>query len=135
MPSWQGRAKPVWTVSPEPETPVIANVRIPGQESLYTFFPHDPKRRAPKKIKTEEEKRKEFQKYWIKPAADIQEEDELEEELMKDAPIALLEDVGLQKAVPMSVKEIQQLDTPQKKNWFDATLKEYNSLTGQNTFE
>ena len=54
---------------------------------------------------------------------------------MKDAPFALLADVGLQKAVPMSVKEIQQLDTPQKKNWFDATLKEYNSLTGQNTFE
>ena len=56
------------------------------------------------------------------------------EELLDDSPYSLLDDFGLQKAVPMTIKEIRQLDTNKKKKWFDTTLKEYNSLMDKQTF-
>ena len=34
----------------------------------------------------------------------------------------------------MTIKEIRQLDTPKKRKWYDATLKELNSLKSKNTF-
>ena len=49
----------------------------------------------------------------------MREEDSMVEDLFDDDPYSLLDDFGLQKAVPMTIKEIRQLDTVKKKKWFD----------------
>ena len=56
------------------------------------------------------------------------------EDLLDDDPYSIADDLGLQKAVPMTIKDIRQLDTAKKKKWFDATVKEMNSLIDKKTF-
>ena len=62
------------------------------------------------------------------------EDDEVAEDVLDYDPYSVLEDFGLQKASPLTVKEIRQLDSKQKKKWFDATAKELNSLNEKKTF-
>ena len=57
-----------------------------------------------KKVKTDAEKKKDFHKYWIKPAHYMKEEEDLYEELWDDDPYSIFEDFGIQKAVPMTIK-------------------------------
>ena len=64
----------------------------------------------------------------------MKEDDSMVEELLDGDPHSLVDDFGLQKAIPMTIKEIRQLATTKKKKWFDATLKEVTSLIGKKTF-
>ena len=105
-----------WETLPQPKTPVICNIHTPGFDSLNKFIPHVPKKKAVKKAKTDEEKNREFQTYWVKPSHMTKEEDEMAEDLLDYDPYSVLEDFGLQKAVPLTVKEIRQLDSKQQKN-------------------
>ena len=56
------------------------------------------------------------------------EEDYMAEALQGSVPKSILDDFGLQKAVPMTIKELRLLDSTQKKTWFGTTLKEMSSL-------
>ena len=56
------------------------------------------------------------------------------EALLESDTYSILDDFGLQKAVPMTIKEIRLLVTEKEKKWFDATLKQVNSLLDKNTF-
>ena len=45
----------------------------------------------------------------------MKEEDDMVEDLMDYDPYSVLDDFGLQKAVPMTIKENRQLDSTKKK--------------------
>ena len=108
---------------PEKATPVIYNLHVPNYDALNKFMPHDPKKTGIKKVKTEEEKKRDFQTYCVAPTHFMNEEDCMVEDLFDDTPQSLLDEFGLQKAVPMTIKEIRQLDTTKKKNGLMQHLK------------
>ena len=70
----------------------------------------------------------ELEKYWVKTRDMIEEEIGLIDQVFGD------ELDGIQKAVPMTVKDIRRMNDDQKQIWVKAIEKELDSLINRKTF-
>ena len=78
--------------------------------------------------KTEEEKKKDFAKYWVKTFEMMEAEDDAAQKLFGED----LE--GLQKTVTISVKDFREMNEKDKARFVVAAIKEMNSLINRQTF-
>ena len=81
-----------------------------------------------KREKTEEEKKKDFAKYWVKTFEMMETEEDAVQKLFGE------ELEGLQKAVTISVKDFREMSEKDKARFVKAAIKEMNSLLGKKTF-
>ena len=81
-----------------------------------------------KREQTEEEKKKDVAKYWVKAFEMMEAEDYAAQKLFGED----LE--GLQKTVTISVKDFREMDEKDKVKFVMAAIKEMNSLTERRTF-
>ena len=70
----------------------------------------------------------ELEKYWVKTMDMIEEETEHMDQIFGD------ELDGIQKAVPVTVKDIRHMEHDQKQVWVKAIEKELDSLINRKTF-
>ena len=81
-------------------------------------FARPPGKIKPAKVpKTPEQKKMELEKYWVKTADMMEEETEFVDQIFGD------ELDGIQKAVPVAVKDIRQMEPEQKQIWIKAIIK------------
>ena len=98
-------------------------------EKIPKPFIRPPGKVKPVKIpKTPEQKKLELEKYWVKTTDMMEEETEPMDQVFGD------ELDGIQKAVPVTVKDIRHMEHDQKQVWVKAIEKELESLINRKTF-